>query len=42
MDFAATKALFDLPDDVVHLDGNSLGPRPKTAAARVSHTVSAE
>ncbi len=42
MDFARTKALFRLPEGVTYLDGNSLGPMPKTAAARVAQTVTAE
>lgn len=41
-DFAATKAMFDLPEGVIYLDGNSLGPMPKAAAARVAQTVTAE
>ncbi len=41
-DFARTKALFDLPDGMIYLDGNSLGPLPKAAAARVSRCVTQE
>ncbi len=41
-DFAATRALFDLPPGVVYLDGNSLGPLPRAAAARVARTVAQE
>jgi len=41
-DFSATKALFHLPDGVIYLDGNSLGPLPKSAAARVDQTVRKE
>ncbi|MEK6216105.1 MAG: kynureninase [Boseongicola sp.] len=35
-DFAATKALFDLPEGVIYLDGNSLGPLPKSVPGRLA------
>jgi kynureninase len=40
--FAATKAMFHLPEGVIYLDGNSLGPLPRHAAARVAQSVTAE
>ncbi len=36
------KDLFNLPKDVIYLDGNSLGVLPKSVEARVSRTITAE
>ena len=41
-DFASTKAMFHLPEGMIYLDGNSLGPLPKATAARVARTVTDE
>ena len=41
-DFAATKAQFHLPEGMIYLDGNSLGPLPRATAARVAKTVEQE
>ncbi|NOD48372.1 MULTISPECIES: kynureninase [unclassified Ruegeria] len=41
-DFAATKAMFDLPEGVIYLDGNSLGPLPKSATSRVQDMLTDE
>ena len=36
------KDQFILPEGVIYLDGNSLGPLPKAAAARVQEMITAE
>jgi kynureninase len=41
-DFARTRAMFDLPEGVIYLDGNSLGPLPKGVGERVARTVTDE
>ena len=41
-DFASLRSQFDLPEGVIYLDGNSLGPMPRAAAARVAHTITEE
>ncbi len=41
-DFDATRAMFALPEGVIYLDGNSLGPLPKGVADRVARSVTDE
>jgi kynureninase len=41
-DFGATRAMFRLPEGVIYLDGNSLGPLPVAAAERLRQAAEAE
>lgn len=42
MDFSETKSLFQIPDGMIYLDGNSLGPMPKAAPGRLADCMQRE
>ncbi|MEQ8815383.1 MAG: kynureninase [Thalassobaculum sp.] len=41
-DFAKTRELFHIPEGIIYLDGNSLGPLPRAAQARVADMMAKE
>ena len=41
-DFLKTKSQFYIPEGIIYLDGNSLGPLPKKTQDRIQHTLNYE
>ena len=41
-DFSKTRAMFDIPEGMIYLNGNSLGPMPKVAPERMTRFLQDE
>ena len=41
-DFSKTRGMFDIPDGMIYLNGNSLGPMPKAAPEAINRFLNDE